>query len=56
MDLICAAGLRTKESSPAGRGSNGVKARQSRSSGGASAVESFKRPRLRLDAEVSDSL
>lgn len=56
MDLISTAGLRTKESSAAGCGFNGVNARQSRSSSGALAVELFKQPRLRLDAEVSDSL
>lgn len=56
MDLICTAGLRTKEAIAAGCRSNGVNARQSRSSSGALAVESFKRPRLRLDAEASDSL
>lgn len=56
MDLIYTACLRTKEFSSVGCNSNGVKSAQSSSGSGALAVESFKQPRLWLDAEVSDSL
>lgn len=56
MDLVYTACPRTKEFSSVGCNSNGVKARQSSSSSGALAVESFNQPRLCLYAEASDSL